>query len=155
MINTILSSWQYFITLHGCLNILYKSQINPDIAFLDPIGSLDFTLLTIGDNQFVNCILWLLTKWLSDWVTEWPNDQVTKWSSDQVTKWPGDPNDRKLRRRLTVWYILSLSPIQSMVSPWASPPKWQLRKRKIDSIEIPPIPQNKFENREKMPIIIL
>ena len=33
MINPILSSWQYFITLHGCLHILNKSQINPDIAF--------------------------------------------------------------------------------------------------------------------------
>ena len=30
-------------------------------------------------------------------MTEWPSDQVTKWPSTQVT--------RKLRRRLTVWYI--------------------------------------------------
>ena len=33
MINPILSSWQYFITLHGCLHIHNKSQVNPDIAF--------------------------------------------------------------------------------------------------------------------------
>ena len=30
------------------------------------------------------------------------NDLVTKWLSDQVTKWP---SNRKLRRRLTGWYI--------------------------------------------------
>ena len=46
-----------------------------------------------------------VTKWPSDWVTEWPSDQVTKWQSDQVTEWLGD---RKLRRRLTVWYIFHL-----------------------------------------------
>ena len=34
---------------------------------------------------------------------EWPSDRVTEWPSDQVTKWP---SDRKLRRRLTGWYIL-------------------------------------------------
>ena len=27
------------------------------VLFLDPIGSLDFTLLTIGNNQFVNSVL--------------------------------------------------------------------------------------------------
>ena len=54
-----------------------------------------------------------VTEWPSDRVTEWPSDQVTKWPSDQVTKWPSDqvtewPSDRKLRRRLTGWYICNI-----------------------------------------------
>ena len=49
-------------------------------------------------------MLKIVTEWLSDRVTEWSSDWVTKWPSDQVqTEWLGD---RKLRRRLTVWYIL-------------------------------------------------
>ena len=40
-----------------------------------------------------------------------------------------------------------------MVSPPASPPKRQLRERKIDASEIPPAKE--FQNREKMLIIIL
>ena len=39
-------------------------------------------------------MLKMMTKWLSDRVTEWPSDCVTDC-----------PSDRKLRRRLTVWYI--------------------------------------------------
>ena len=46
-----------------------------------------------------------MTKWLSDRVTEWPSDQVTEWPSDRVTEMTGWQDDRKLRRRLTVWYI--------------------------------------------------
>ena len=75
-------------------------------------------------------MLKIVTKWLGDWVTEWPSDWVTKWPSDQVTKWLSDwviewpsaqvpkcPSDqvtkwlcdRKLRRRLTEWYIVQMS----------------------------------------------
>ena len=43
-----------------------------------------------------------MTGW-QDRVTEWQSDQVAEWPSDRVTKWP---SDSKLRRRLTVWYIL-------------------------------------------------
>ena len=46
-----------------------------------------------------------VTKWPSDRVTEWHSDRVTEWQSDQVTKWPSTQVTRKLRRRLTVWYI--------------------------------------------------
>ena len=44
-----------------------------------------------------------VTEWLSDRVAEWPSDRVTEWTSDQVTEWL---SNRKLRRRLTGWYIL-------------------------------------------------
>ena len=87
-----------------------------------------------------------VTKWPSDWVTEsddrvtkWPNDQVTELASDKVSKWPSDwvtkwPNDqmnelskdqmtgwqdvRKLRRRLTVWYIVVSMPMHRV--QWGS-----------------------------------
>ena len=57
---------------------------------------------------------WPIDQWASDQVTEmtkwpkWPNDKLTEWPSDWVTKWQVTerPSDRKLRRRLTVWYIL-------------------------------------------------
>ena len=58
-----------------------------------------------------------VTEWLSDWVTEWPSDRLTEWPSDRVTKWPIDQltgwqDDRKLCRRLTVWYILMCNVVQ-------------------------------------------
>ena len=51
-----------------------------------------------------------VTKWPSDWVTKWPSDQMTKWQNDQMTELSNDhmtgwQDNRKLRRRLTVWYI--------------------------------------------------
>ena len=78
----------------------------------------------------------LMTGWRDDWWTGWRNDRMTEWPDDQMTKWlvngmtgwlddhmtgwlddqmtssPYDHmtiwlNDRKLRRRLTVWYIFS------------------------------------------------
>ena len=41
----------------------------------------------------------------SDQVTDWPSDQMSEWSNDQMTGWQ---DDRKLRIRLTVWYILKI-----------------------------------------------
>ena len=59
-------------------------------------------------------MLKIVIEWPSDQVTEWPSDRVTEWPSDQVTEWnewPSDQmngwqDDRKLRRLLTVRYIL-------------------------------------------------
>ena len=67
-------------------------------------------------KSYVMCpsmsLLRLSSKWHSEWVTKWPNDQVTgdrviKWPNDQVTELPSTKwqDDRKLRRRLTGWYI--------------------------------------------------
>ena len=39
-----------------------------------------------------------MTGWLDDWMTGWPDVQMTRW-----------PDDRKLCRRLTIWYILILT----------------------------------------------
>ena len=98
-------SWNCFQekihTLKMGLNICLRSRpISPNIVCLSVENS---------DH---------MTEWPSDQVSEWPSDQVTKWPSDRVSKWPSDrvtewprervtewPSDRKLRRRLTGWYI--------------------------------------------------
>ena len=54
-----------------------------------------------------------MTGWLDDWMTWWLDDQMTRWP-DRVTEWPSDrmtkwPSNRKLRRRLTGWYIFILN----------------------------------------------
>ena len=51
----------------------------------------------------LDIMIWMITEWLSEWVNERPSDRVTKWLGDWVTGWQ---DDRKLRRRLTGWYIL-------------------------------------------------
>ena len=78
-------SWNCFQekihTLKMGLNICLRSRpISPNVVC--PLVSVSVSMLKI--------------------VTVWLIDRVTKWPSDQVTKWLGD---RKLRRRLTVWYI--------------------------------------------------
>ena len=75
-----------------------------------------------------------LTGWQNDRKTEWQEDRMTgrqndrmmRWRDDRMTndKWPNDLitrwhgwwgwlDDRELRRRLTIWYILHI------ISTWA------------------------------------
>ena len=61
-----------------------------------------------------------MVRWQDDWMTKckwpkdpmkWPNYQITKWPNEKLTNWQNDGmmewlDVRKLRRRLTVWYII-------------------------------------------------
>ena len=79
-------------------------------------------------------MLRIVTEWpshqvinsLSDQVTEWPSDQVTKWPIEWLTEWL---SDRKLLRRLTVWYIFKLdgylNPMKVVLHPAELRAPWE------------------------------
>ena len=71
-----------------------------------------------------------MTGWNDDRMTGWQDDwmTVTEWQSDRVIEWQ---DDRKLRRRLTGWYILIhvstswLLTCSGSESNWKIMIKWQ------------------------------